>query len=113
MSGKGFLSENKQDLKEKEQRGIQQNKQECFWSTSKEIEYAWRKTFIKKCRKQWNVCARKTTKTVDRFLLHWSETIQYDSKEHKRIKDNRWLWKQAKRMDMAKHPLIWLIIKIE
>ena len=103
MSGKGFLSENKQDLKEKEQRGIQHNKQERFWSTSKEIEYAWRETFRKKCGKQWNVCARKTTKKVYR-----SETIQYDTKEHKRSKDKRWLQTQAKRMDMGKHLLIWL-----
>ena len=94
--------------------GIQDNEQNSFWTTSKEIEYAWRKTFREKCSKQWFVCARKTQKKVYRFLLHWTKTVQHGTKKSKRCKDNRWLQKQAKRMDMGKHPLVlWLVIKID
>ena len=75
-----------------------------------EIETAWRKTFKKMCSKQWFICARKPPKKMYRFLLHWTKTIQHGTIKGKRCKDNRWLQKQTKRMDMGIHLLIfWLV----
>ena len=86
---------------------------ECFWSTSKEIEYAQRKTFREKCSKQWYVCARNPPKKLYRFLLYWTETVQYNTIKHKRSKDNRWLQNQVEVMYMEEHPLInWLVLKL-
>ena len=75
-------------------------KKECFWSTSKEIECAQRKILWEKFHKQWIVRARKPPKKVYRFLLHWTETIHFDPKEHKKAKTTDdfknklkgWIW---------------------
>ena len=56
--------------------------------------------------KKWLVCTRKTSKKVYRFLLYWTEIIQYDTKEYKRSPDNKCLQNPAQRMDLEEHPLM-------
>ena len=50
--------------------------------------------------------SEKNPKTVYGFLLYWTEIVQYETKEHKRSKDNRLLQNPAKGVDMGKDPLI-------
>ena len=48
----------------------------------------------------------KPLKKVCRFLLDWTEIIQYDTKEYKRSPDNKYLQNPAQRMDLEEHPLM-------